>query len=71
MKNGMLKKKHFDFLCLDFVYKMKFVWVCYLEEKEQLKKCSLLDNNHTDFKTDENLISNFALKPPNFMKFSL
>ena len=50
VKNGMLKKKHFDFLCLDFVYKMKFVWVCYLEEKEQLKKCSLLDDNHKDFK---------------------
>ena len=45
-----VEKNHFDFLCLDFVYKMKFVWVCYLEEKEQLKKCSLLDNNHTDFK---------------------
>ena len=36
--------------CFDFVYEMKSVWVCYLEEKVQLKKCSHLDNNQTDFK---------------------
>ena len=46
------------------MYKIKSDWVSYIEEKEQLKKYSLLDSNHTDLKTDKNLISSdFALKP--------
>ena len=76
VKKGMLKKSHFDnsvLFCLESVIvegygvihidlNYLFVCVCYLEEKEQLKKCSPLDNNHTDIKN---------LQKFNFFKFCI